>query len=258
MEFASFNVSAPDLVIATAVHDGHEIRPALAALIVLDETTRLREEDPHTGSLVERFANHVVVHRSRFEVDLNRERDEAVYLTPEDSWDLEVWKRKLNADEVSESLRLYDRFYADLGEALDRLVSDQGGFVVYDIHSYNHRRDGRDAAPDPAEDNPVVNLGTGSLPERWKPVAEAFVESMRSTLFDDSGLDVRENVRFEGRQLAGWVHEHYGEVGCALAIELKKVFMDEWTGTLDIERLARLGDALFETVGPVRAAWETA
>jgi N-formylglutamate deformylase len=258
MEFASFDVSSPDPVIATAVHNGHGIRPTLARLIALDEKTRLREEDPHTGSIARRFANSVVVHRSRFEVDLNRERNEAVYEVPEDAWGLDVWRGPLGADEVAESQTLYDRFYADLAVALDRLVEIRGGFVLYDIHSYNHRRSGPEGEADPLEESPVVNVGTGSLPVRWKPVAEAFIESARGVVIDGGQLDVRENVRFEGRQLAAWVHENYGETGCALAIELKKVFMDEWSGEVDSDRLEMLGAALLQTSDPVRRAWEAA
>lgn len=255
MEFASFDVSAPDLVIATAVHNGHELRPELAGLSALDEQGRLREEDPHTGSVARRFANNVVVHRSRFEVDINRERNRAVYLTADDAWGLEVWRRPLANEEISASLHLYDRFYADLARSLDRLVDDNGGFVLYDIHSYNHVRSGPGGDADPPEKSPVVNLGTGSLPERWKAVAEAFVESAREWVFNGAALDVREKVRFEGRQVAAWVHERYGEVGCALAIELKKVFMDEWSGVVDTDRLDQLGAALLATTEPVRRAW---
>ncbi|MGH8913682.1 MAG: N-formylglutamate amidohydrolase, partial [Acidimicrobiia bacterium] len=74
MDFCSFDAPAPDLVVATAIHDGHELRPELATVITLDGTTRLREEDPHTGLVASRFGISAVVHRSRFEVDLNRER----------------------------------------------------------------------------------------------------------------------------------------------------------------------------------------
>jgi N-formylglutamate amidohydrolase len=258
MEFASFDVSAPDPVIATAVHNGHELRPTLAQFTAIDEKTRLREEDPHTGAIARRFANSIVVHRSRFEVDLNRERDEAVYEAPEDAWGLEVWRDPLGAAEVTESLALYDRFYADLALALDRLVEMQGGFILYDIHSYNHRRSGPQGDPEPIEESPIVNVGTGSLPVRWKPVAEAFIESARGVVIDGAALDVRENVRFEGRQVAAWVHENYGETACALAIELKKIFVDEWSGEVDTDRLEALGAALLQTTDPVRRVWESA
>lgn len=38
-----------DRVLATAIHDGHGLRPEIAAAIALDEAGRLREEDPWTG-----------------------------------------------------------------------------------------------------------------------------------------------------------------------------------------------------------------
>lgn len=258
MDFASFRLSEDDVLIATAVHNGHALRPELADLIGLDESTRLREEDPHTGDIAARFGTMAVAHRSRFEVDLNREREEAVYRGPEDAWGLHIWNRPLTRDEVAQSLLLYDGFYRDLASVLDILVAEHGGFVLYDIHSYNHRRGGPEAEPDPAAAAPTVNLGTGSLPERWKGVADVFMESMRENTLDGVQLDVRENIRFEGRQVARWVHDNYGETSCALAIEIKKVFMDEWTGEVDRDRLRQLGDALTGSVDPVRRAWARA
>jgi len=258
MPFASFVLPAPNLVLATAVHNGHDLRPDLADLIEIPASTRLREEDPHTGALASRFASNVVVHRSRFEVDLNREREMAVYDSSQDAWGLDLWREPLADEAIAESLALYDRFYAELAAALDRLVAERGGFVLYDIHSYNHRRNGPAVEPDPPEENPVVNLGTGSLPERWKPVADIFVEEMRKTTFDGVALDVRRNVRFQGRQVARWVNENYGESSCALAIELKKVYMDEWTGEVFPDRLRQLGDALLSSVDGVERVWARA
>jgi hypothetical protein len=78
---------------------------------------------------------------------------------------------------------------------------------------------------------------------------------MSAAEFDGSALDVRENIRFKGRQVAAWVHDRYDAFGCALAIELKKVFMDEWTGELYPDRLAELDRALQTSVGPVEKAW---
>jgi hypothetical protein len=78
---------------------------------------------------------------------------------------------------------------------------------------------------------------------------------MASARVGGEPLDVRPNVRFEGRQVARWVHDRYGERACALAIEFKKVFMDEWTGEVDDQLLLELGDALAGTVEPVVGAW---
>ena len=121
-------------VVATAIHAGHDLRPAVAACTALDEATRLREEDPFTDSLTSVGGSAVVVHRSRFEVDLNRARDEAVYLTPDDAWGLELWRETPPAEEIERSLDLYDDFYSELVRRLDALA-ERGPFVVLDLHS---------------------------------------------------------------------------------------------------------------------------
>ncbi|MGH8911860.1 MAG: N-formylglutamate amidohydrolase [Acidimicrobiia bacterium] len=253
MDFATWAVDAAHPVLATAIHDGHDLRPEVAAAMVLDDAARVREEDPHTGELASQVGSSVVVNRSRFEIDLNRERSEAVYVRPEDAWDLNLWDGVLDEDIAARSRRLHDDFYDRLAEVLDGVVARHGGFVVYDVHSYNYRRQGPDAVPDDPADSPIVNLGTGSLPPRWRPVADAFIASIRSADLQGAAIDARENVRFRGRELAGFVHDRYGEKGCALAIEFKKIFMDEWTGALDPPTLAALGGAL---AGTVETVWK--
>ena len=138
------------LVIATAIHAGHDLRPEIAAEMTLAEAIRTREEDPVTDRIAAVVPMHVVVHRSRFEVDLNRERSASVYLRPDDVWGLDVWRRSLPDDVVERSRAEHDAFYASIRELLDR-VATRGPFVVLDVHSYNHRRDGPEARPAPAE-----------------------------------------------------------------------------------------------------------
>lgn len=241
-------------LVATAIHTGHDLRPDVAAAMVLPEDVRLREEDPFTDVIGAAAPARVVAHRSRFEVDLNRPRDTAVYRTPDDCWGLDVWHTDpLDEEIVQGSLEVYDRFYADLGERLDE-VAARGPFVVYDVHSYNHRRDGADAEADDPADNPEVNLGTGTVDERFGPVVQAFSTSLSSQEVAGHRLDVRENVKFEGRALAWWVHGRYPGRGVCLALEFKKTFMDEWTGVPDEAHLAQLRDALGATHEPVLEA----
>ena len=232
-------------VIATSVHAGHAVRPDLAALMVLDEAQRFREEDPYTDRIAEVVPDRVLTHRSRFECDLNRPRREAVYRTPEDCWGLEVWEGgELPDEQFKGSLATYDAFYDALGERLDR-VAERGPFVLLDVHSYNHRRGGEDAPPAPAKDNPEVNVGTGSVDqELFEPLLERFMADLRSGHLGPGPVDARENVAFEGRNMAWFVHDRYPRVGCVLALEFKKTFMDEWTGELDESSLERSRTAL--------------
>lgn len=234
-------------LIATAIHAGHELRPEVAELMALDEDVRFREEDPHTDRIASLAPARVVVHRSRFEADLNRPRSEAVYRTPDDAWGLDLWTEdELPDDIVARSLDLYDSVYAALADRLDE-VAARGPFVLLDVHSYNHRRHGPDAPHEPIEENPEVNLGTETIDERFAGVIDAFSATMQ-----DQGFDVRQNVKFKGRNLAWWVHERYAGVGCVLALEFKKTFMDEWTGQADESRIAELASSLAETFDPIR------
>ena len=237
-------------VVATAIHDGHEVREDVALLLALDEASRLREEDPFTGQWTTIAPTRVIGTRSRFEVDLNRPRETAVYRTPEEAWGLDVWTGILPDDVVERSLQEYDGFYEGLRNLYTEIAQRHGRFLVLDLHSYNHRREGPDGAlADPAE-NPQVNIGTGTMLDRSRcaPLIDRFIRDLGSLDFPGGRLDVRENVRFRGGACAAWAHRTFPEAACVLSIEVKKFFMDEWTGTADEELLRAVGAALGSAV----------
>lgn len=231
-----------DCIIATAIHDGHAVPTHIAAAMSLSEQDRLREEDPHTGQAIGQIPTHIVAGRSRFEVDLNRAEHEAVYRTPEQSWGLRVWRQTPADAQVEASLRMHRAYYAMLGALVDDLAATHGRFVILDVHSYNHRRDGADQAPTPQAEAPDINIGTWSMPrERWAWLLDPLMEAMRDFDFNGRRLDVRENVAFQGKgEQTRFVHERHPETGCAIAIEFKKFYMDEWTGHTDLRELAAM------------------
>ena len=231
-------------VVATAIHDGTRLRPEVEDAIALDAATRLREEDPFTGQAVTGVPTHIVPLRSRFEVDLNRAEAEAVYTRPEQSWGAQVWHAPPSAALVEGSLRMHRAFYAMLAQLLDDLVAAHGRFLLLDVHSYNYRRDGPDALPMPAAAAPEINLGSFFVPRRqWAFLVDPLIEAMRGFDFLGRRLDVRENVAFQGRgELARFVHARYPGTGCALAVEFKKFYMDEWTGEPDRDALPAMRD----------------
>lgn len=238
-------VAASTPVLATAIHAGHEVRPEVSRHLALDEATRRREEDPYTDRLIADVdGTKFFVARSRFEVDLNRSRDKAVYRSPDDAWGLDVWREPLTETLVQESLAIHDEFYRSLAGHLDR-VTAHGPCLVLDVHSYNHRRAGPEHDADDPRRNPDVNVGTGALDrDRWDDVVDRFISGLREQPFSGGPLDVRENVKFEGGALAAWIAEQYPTTACVLAIEFKKIFMDEWTGVADEFRMAELATAL--------------
>jgi N-formylglutamate amidohydrolase len=252
----AFSVTqGPGRLVAVALHHGHELRPEVASALRVDEATRLREEDPHTGGWATLAPTRIVVHRSRFEVDLNRPPSECVYATPDCAWGIDVWGDGLTDAIRLRSLRIHDRFYARVFDILARKSTLEGGFVLYDLHSYNHRREGAvGEAADPTG-NPDINVGTGHMDRsRWGPVVEAFTEAAAAPDREGVRADVRENVRFQGGYLSRWVAHTFPASGCALAIEVKKTFMDEWTGYLYPTAFESLRERLASTMGPVLEA----
>jgi hypothetical protein len=239
-------VEGDEPIAATAIHDGHALRPEVLAISGLSDSDRLREEDPYTGAWTSVVAGpRIIVRKSRFEYDLNRQRHHAVYRVPEDAWGLPLWKREIPESLVAQSLAEYDAFYADAQRIFSAMARRHDRFIVLDFHSYNHRRGGATAAFDDPVENPEVNVGTGSLDrERWGPVIDRFIGDLTAFDFLGRQLDVRENVKFWGGNFSRWIHANFADSACCLAIEFKKFFMDEWTGEIDPREYEAISRAL--------------
>jgi predicted N-formylglutamate amidohydrolase len=179
------------------------------------------------------------VHQSRFAIDLNRDRDVAMYLKPEQAWGIQVFSQPPTRDMVRQAMCIHDHYYAALRAFLHQVEEQFGSFVVLDIHSYNHRRDGANAPATRNELMPQVNIGTFSMDRRrWAHVVDPLIETLRAFEFRGQPMDVRENVAFQGRgEQTRFIHRAFPATGCAIAIEFKKFFMDEWTGEVDAEAL---------------------
>ncbi len=244
-------------LVATAVHDGHGARDEVTRHFALDDLARLREEDPFTGQWTAVAPIRVVGTRSRFEVDLNRPRDKAVYRAPDDAWGLTVWKDDPPSEMFDRSLSEYDAFYDAMRQLLGEIAEQHGHFFVFDLHTYNHRRGGPDGPVADPVGNPQVNIGTGTMDrQRWAPVVDAFLDALRSFDFPGGPLDVRENVKFQGGNWPRWIHETFPDTGIAVAIEFKKFFMDEWSGTPDSSAVEAIGAALNSTAPAVLSAMQ--
>ncbi len=268
-------------LVAAAIHEGTAVREELASLLAVDPRTRRREEDPFTGAWTTIAPTRIVGCRSRFEVDLNRPPQKAVYLAPEDAWGLTVWREAPSEALIEGSRALHRDFFAAAGELLSEQARNHGRVVVFDLHSYNHRRGGPGAPFDPPEANPEINVGTRGLDERrWGRVVAAFMEAVEDFDFEAAvkaaerrveedlsfsvgqwrgargRLDIRRDKRFRGGYFPAWINETFGASACALAIEVKKIFMDEWTGRLDEALHQAIGEAL--AAGARRVAEELA
>ena len=236
-------------LIATAIHDGHNVRDELKNIMLISDEDRLREEDPFTGELTGVAKTRLVGLKSRFEVDLNRPKERAVYINPEDAWNLKIYKNKPSPEMINRSLDEYDLFYNEVNRLLSDFKKRYGLFIIYDIHTYCYRRNGPDGVEADPKENPEVNVGTGTMQANiWKPIVDRFISDMKSFDYQGSHLDVRENIKFKGGYFAKYVHENYTESACVLSIEFKKIFMDEWTGKLFKNKFENIKEALRYTI----------
>lgn len=240
-----FDNSSPYWVFA--IHDGHEVDSALASCMAIASADRLREEDPFTAQIGNLPTNKFIVGTSRFQLDLNREKEDAVYLRPEQAWGLHVWKDSLPEERLDALYALYDELYQLVRQVIQKTIEKHGYFVVYDIHSYNVRRQGPHEIVD-TQSNPEINLGTAHNQPKWSGLTRLFIESIRQQSRPDHNIDVRENVKFKGGKLSRFINREFGDHGCVFSIEFRKDFMDEWTGKPFIENIQFHNDVLLGTL----------
>ena len=236
-------------LVAAAIHDGHEVRCEPAGRYALSDSGRMREEDPCTGNWTAIAPTRLVALQSRFEVDFNRSREKAVYMTAEDAWGLEVWKAPPTSECVEKSLAVHDAFYSEVHGLLERMVGRYQRVLGLDLHTYNHRREGPAGPMADPKDSPEANIGTGTMARRYRASLVArFIADLRTFDFLWRHLDVRENVKFRGGYFPAWVHRTFPKSVCVISVEFKKFFMDEWTGKVDATQVAAIERALKSTV----------
>lgn len=232
---------------AFAIHDGQQIDPFIDPYINLNESERLREEDPFTAVMAELPMNQFIVGSSRFQLDLNRKIEDSVYLRPDQAWGLQVWKDSLPENIVTELYLDHKNIYQEIEEQIQETFDQYGYFVVYDIHSYNAKRNGSEEEVD-TEINPQINLGTAYVDPKWQPLIDQLMGFISKDSLYDGPIDIRENIKFKGGYLSQLINKKFGAYGCVLSIEFRKDFMDEWTGAPDLPRVVSCKQLLMNSI----------
>ena len=91
-----------------AVHDGHQFRKDLWYNFLHSEYDRWYEEDPETKNMVISHPILISGCDSRFEYDLNRDPENAVFDT---AWGKQLWRNPLPEEEKAKSLQKHTNFY---------------------------------------------------------------------------------------------------------------------------------------------------
>ncbi|MGE5843459.1 MAG: N-formylglutamate amidohydrolase, partial [Syntrophaceae bacterium] len=237
----AFELDLSTPALAVAIHAGHNVRTELHPLMQIPEKDRLFEEDPATDRMIRGTANAIWGLDSRAEYDLNRTAGQAVPLTAEQFWGVQVYRKAPTQDMVCRSLEKYDAFYLFIGSCIRILLERFGFCVVYDIHSYNLSRQVEKGISNP----PVFNLGTALLDRpRWGERIDAWLDELGRIEVQGIRTTVEENRVFSGagefcRRLTGWDRNIL-----VLPTEIAKVYMDERTGALHEPLIDAIGRGL--------------
>jgi len=249
-DIAQFHFDFKKPIVCTAIHNGNFVSSEIEKNLGISFSERLREEDAYTEFFTENCGNRIIGKLSRFEVDFNRDREQAIYMNPEDAWGLKVRKKPLSKELQTACLEKYDCFYRQTEKYFSQLLTKHPRIFVFDIHSYNHHRKGPDADYDNPELNPEIILGTKTLPDHCQQLVKSIWNTIEKGNYFDKTLDVRCNVKFSGGYFSSWVNKKFPDKAYCLSIEFKKIFMNEWTGMLNIDKITRLRK-IFEATFPV-------
>lgn len=138
--------------LCAAIHDGHQFRKELWEDCLHSEYDRWYEEDPETKRMIDTQPMVLASMDSRFEYDLNRTPEEAVFVT---AWGKQLWKTPLSEEQQERSITKHQNFYKVVDALLNQLEHQFKHCVVYDMHSYNWQRWDREV--------PTWNLGTTNI-----------------------------------------------------------------------------------------------
>ncbi len=226
-----------------AVHDGNQFRRSLWDNCLHSEYERWYEEDPCTKEMVRTHPVVIAGRDSRFEYDLNRGPESAIY---DDAWGKALWKEPLPEQERLLSLEKHRAFYQVTHALISKIEKKYGRAIVFDMHSYNWKRWDREV--------PVWNLGTTNIDNnRFGGVVNSWCTKL-SKMRLPNGLNATAGINdtFYGKgYFLKYITDHFKET-LVLATEIAKVYCDEHSGIIFPEVVNSVQEQLKELI-PLQA-----
>lgn len=204
--------------VCAAVHNGHQFRKELWDLCTHSEYDRWYEEDPKTKSMIQTQPIVIYGLDSRFEYDLNRAPEEAIY---EDAWGKKLWKEPLSEEMKQKSLEKHINFYKVVHALIQTLEHKFNCCVVYDLHSFNWQRWDRKV--------PTWNLGTANInTEKYQHSIEEWRQQLSEIELPNGIKSISKiNDTFQGNgHFLKFITENFKNT-LVLATEVAKIYGDE-------------------------------
>lgn len=204
--------------ICGAVHNGNQFRKELWDNCLHSAYERWYEEDPCTKEMVQSHPIVIAGCDSRFEYDLNRPPETAIY---EDAWGKKLWEKPLSKEMYAKSIKKHHNFYKVVHALLSKIEEKFGVCVVYDMHSYNWKRWDREV--------PTWNLGTKNINnDRFSNQIESWRNTLENTPFPHSiPSTAKINDTFFGNgYFLKYITANFKNT-LVLATEIAKIYCDE-------------------------------
>ena len=230
--------------VCAAVHDGHQMRKELWDNCLHSAYERWYEDDPATKTMVDSQPIVIAGLDSRFEYDLNRAPEVAIY---EDAWGKELWRSPLSEEAKLKSLSKHMAFYKVVQALIQKLEALHSTCVVYDMHSYNWKRWPREV--------PTWNLGTQNVDNnRFGKSINLWRKSLSEIILpDDIKSTARINDTFYGNgYFLKYITSNF-ENTLVLATEVAKIYCDEYEQLLFPEVIGCIATELKNRI-PLHAA----
>jgi N-formylglutamate amidohydrolase len=172
---------------------------------------------------------------SRFEYDLNRPPEEAVFET---AWGKQLWKNPLPGKEKEISLAKHTAFFKVTHALIEKIEAKFGAAIVYDMHSYNWQRWDREV--------PTWNLGTSNVDnDRFGEDIEAWRKSLSEIKLpnDIKSTAAINNTFFGNGYFLRYITRNFKNT-LVLATEIAKVYCDEINQVIFPEVVAKVEEQL--------------
>ncbi|WP_104733680.1 N-formylglutamate amidohydrolase [Hanstruepera ponticola] len=233
----SFTIKIDSYVhyVCGAVHDGHQFRKELWDNCLHTEYERWYEEDPETKNMIQSHPIVIAGCDSRFEYDLNRFPEDAVFDT---AWGKQLWKKPLDLDKKQRSLNKHNNFYKVVHALISKIEEKHSVCIVYDMHSYNWQRWDRKV--------PTWNLGTSNVDnDRFGSIIESWRQSLEHIILPN-GIEstAKINDTFYGNGYFLRYITNTFKNTLVLATEIAKVYCDEYKQIIYPEVVTAVEDAL--------------
>lgn len=221
----SFTLKVEDYApyICAGIHDGHQFRESLWDNCMHTEYDRWYEEDPCTKQMVQSHPIVISGSDSRFEYDLNRPEETAIFDT---AWGKQLWKKPLTDDEKLRSLLKHANFYKVVHALITKIESIHNKVIVFDMHSYNWKRWERAV--------PTWNLGTSNIDnKRFGTIVNSWSAKLSTIKLPyDLPQTSLINDTFQGNGFfLKYITQNFNNT-LVLATEISKIYCDELTGVI--------------------------